>query len=113
MAVSGKYMYACDASRNFRILDIDPPELTKVVKTVKAQHSLTSNVLYQDGYAYAGLAGGMLVIDVEPTAFANIIGTVPTDGSVNAIALVGDYAYISDSDSGFRIFKLWEQPAAK
>ena len=113
MTVSGKYLYASDAQRSLRIVDVDPPELSKVVKTVKAQHSITSNVVHEGGYVYAGTAGGMLVINVEPVAFAKITTTVPTDSTVGAIALAGDYAYVCDRDGGFRIIKLWEQPVSQ
>ena len=112
MAVSGKYIYASDAQRNLRIIDVDPPELSKVVKTVKAEHSITSNIVHEGGYVYAGTPGGVLVIDVEPVAFANIANTVITESTVGAVALAGNYAYVCDRDSGFRIIKLWEQPAA-
>ena len=61
--------------------------------------------------AYVGRGPNLVVIDVSNPAFPQERGRVLLPGTVQDIAVVGDYAYVADDDSGLQIINI-SNPAA-
>jgi hypothetical protein len=109
MDLSGNYLYVADKENKLRVIDIDPPELADVVKTISHGNRISGNVAAAGGYTYLSTAAGLVVIDVEPVMLAHTVNTIETYGEVNVVMVDGNYAYVSDFSSGFRLIKLWDE----
>jgi len=100
LAVSDGYAYLADKNSGLRIFDVDPPDSTHTVKTVKTP-GYAKAVAVSGGYAYvADRDAGLQVVDITSPESAYIAKAVDTPGNLRDVAVSGGYVYAAESDLG-------------
>lgn len=98
--------YIVNNNNGLQIIDVDPPSLAYVTKTVPLP-GYGYGIELVGGYAYVadGYNDGLTIVDVEPVADASVIKNVATT-SAWGVAVEGDYAYMADREDGLRIINI-------
>ncbi len=104
----GDCIYITDTADNLLVVDVDPPELSKVMKTIRLGKHVAGNTTCGSGYTFTGIYGGLLINDIDPLMLAHFVNTIKTYGDVTAVDIQGNRAYIADTESGFRVVRLWD-----
>jgi hypothetical protein len=106
------YAYIMYGAR-LRIWDVDPPESAYEVKYINISYRI-QDVFVLDGYAYVSTyewdswENGLYILDVNPPENVRVVDSFrPSHFVGNGVDVIGGYAYIADSNGGFRIIDLW------
>jgi hypothetical protein len=100
--VDGSYAYSIDMWEGIRVVDVADPENPEIVGSVDTP-GLAFRVTVEGGYAYVvdGPAG-LQIIDITNPRSPRIVGSVDPPNNarvVAAVAVLGNYAYITVDDS--------------
>ena len=102
--VEGEFAYVANSSRGLRIVDISDC-VNPVVTSTFADYSC-NDVKIANGYAYitTGNGGEMIVIDISDPANPTFVSSIfITLGSLEAIDVSGDHAYLANTYGGLEI----------
>ena len=94
--ISGDYAFVgCDTG-DFYALDVNPPEMTNIVKTIQGPVGIT-DISIGNGYAYVGsFHSGLSVVDIDPPESSEIVTSVFTPGFAMDVDISGRYLYIAE-----------------
>ena len=105
VAVSDGYAYVAAGFHSgpwngLHVFDVSNPSQPKPAGTLNTPQQ-ARDVAVGEGYAFLGVGGGLLIIDVSlPPA---VVGLMDLPGGVSDVAATGHYAYIASGDSGLVI----------
>lgn len=95
IAVVGAYAYVTDASAGLQVIDVSMPSSPTIVGSC-ALSMWAGRISVTGGYVYVTCEfDGLQVIDVRDPTKPAVVGSTLA-GSANAVAAVGDYAYVTD-----------------
>lgn len=103
IAISGGVAYVVDGGyRNLYIVDISDPLNPFGINLVQTPN-IASDLAVLGGYAYIADVGSIQVVSVTPPQSAHIAGSIFGLCNVRGVAVSGNYAYLSDYESGLHI----------
>jgi len=101
VTMEGHLAYVAD-SFSLQIMDISNPHHPTIIGAVDTPGGFAQRVAVSGDYAY--LANVRLdVIDVSNPSAPSIVASLDTPGAVYDVAVAGQYVYVADYASGFRV----------
>ena len=86
-------------------------QLAQNVKLVGQIGGQVHAVALQGNYAYIGVGGRLVILNVSDSAHPVVVGQIGVPRVITGVAVAGNYAYIADGGSGLRIVDV-SDPAA-
>jgi hypothetical protein len=108
VVVQGNFAYVADGwSGGLRVIDIsNPANPQETGFYIPSGNSNTRAVAVAGDHAYIGHGGNLLVIDITNPTSPTEEGSFNTYRTIYDIAILGNYAYLANSDSGLRIIDI-------
>ncbi|MGA1842538.1 MAG: LVIVD repeat-containing protein [bacterium] len=103
IAVEGDLVYlAYSGTEGVKIIDISNPEKPKIIGTIKNVYA--REMVVRDSYAYiADPYSGLVIFDVSNSSSPVRAARLNLNGTVEDIAVQGDYAYLTFEDDDYPI----------
>jgi hypothetical protein len=106
VAVSGTYAYVLDNWLTLTVIDFTDPAQPHTVGSVRVpgQAYRHDYDLAVDGnHVYVAAGSGLAVVDVTDPLQPSVVGTVSVPGHTRAVAVSGNYAYVSGYETGLQV----------
>jgi hypothetical protein len=104
--VSGNYAYLANGPDAMHIINVSNPAIPGLIGSFYVWNEWINDVTVRDGIAYvaADTPGTLFTLDVNNPANPQEIGSIFTDSSARDVILYGNYALVTDLDTGLCIF---------